>query len=136
MNNLSLREQPRRNRAELIPLQENASILKWLESTGRLRDRDDQEEFEERDEEIERTEQSTFDRLFVPGTEVPAHARPKQDQNWSNLGILATLMANERKKGSITGELNNLATFSIFQLFSAKFGARSSHSHRNFPVDI
>ena len=52
MNNLSLREQPRRNRAELIPLQENASILKWLESTGRLRDRDDQEDFEERDEEI------------------------------------------------------------------------------------
>ena len=53
MKNLSLREQPRRNRAELIPLQENASILKWLESTGRLRDRDDKEsDFEDRDEEI------------------------------------------------------------------------------------
>ncbi|MEM6503070.1 MAG: DUF3134 family protein [Cyanobacteria bacterium P01_C01_bin.89] len=53
MKNLSLKEQPRRNRAELIPLQENASILKWLESTGRLRDRDDKElDFEDRDEEI------------------------------------------------------------------------------------
>ncbi|MGD1849543.1 MAG: DUF3134 family protein [Cyanophyceae cyanobacterium] len=53
MKNLSLKEQPRRNRAELIPLQENASILNWLESTGRLRDRDDIElDFEDRDEEI------------------------------------------------------------------------------------
>ncbi|GAB4361098.1 MAG: hypothetical protein Fur0042_30610 [Cyanophyceae cyanobacterium] len=52
-HNPALQESPRRSRAPLIPSHENASILAWLESTGRLRDRDDKElDFLERDEEI------------------------------------------------------------------------------------
>jgi len=42
MYNPSLREQPRHQPAQVIPLQQNASILGWLESTGRLLDRDAQ----------------------------------------------------------------------------------------------
>lgn len=53
MYNPSLREEPRRRRAPLIPVQQNASILDWLEASGRLRERDDRDpEYSERDEEI------------------------------------------------------------------------------------
>ncbi|HEY9689027.1 MAG TPA: DUF3134 domain-containing protein [Coleofasciculaceae cyanobacterium] len=49
----ALREEPRRARAGVIPAQTNASILDWLESSGRLRDRDERDfEYNERDEEI------------------------------------------------------------------------------------
>lgn len=36
MYNPSLREQPRSERAPVIPIQQESSILDWLESTGRL----------------------------------------------------------------------------------------------------
>ncbi|TAD76467.1 MAG: DUF3134 domain-containing protein [Oscillatoriales cyanobacterium] len=49
----ALREEPRRARAGAIPAQTDASILDWLESSGRLRDRDERDfEYNERDEEI------------------------------------------------------------------------------------
>lgn len=49
----ALQEQPRRNRAPVIPLKEDASILNWLIASGRLIPRDDAEsEEEEREEEI------------------------------------------------------------------------------------
>lgn len=43
MYNPSLREQPRDQRAPVIPLQHEFSILDWLEGTGRLLARDSQE---------------------------------------------------------------------------------------------
>jgi hypothetical protein len=36
MYNPSLREQPRSARAPIIPIQQESSILDWLEATGRL----------------------------------------------------------------------------------------------------
>ncbi|NET34278.1 MAG: DUF3134 domain-containing protein [Cyanothece sp. SIO1E1] len=40
MYNPSLREQPRKQPAAVIPLQQESSILGWLEGTGRLMARD------------------------------------------------------------------------------------------------
>lgn len=42
-NNPALRETPRNMPAPVIPLQRDASILDWLEGTGRLLARDTQE---------------------------------------------------------------------------------------------
>ncbi|OLP19097.1 hypothetical protein BST81_07770 [Leptolyngbya sp. 'hensonii'] len=41
--NPSLREEPRSQKAPLIPLEHDSSILSWLESTGRLLARDSSE---------------------------------------------------------------------------------------------
>jgi Protein of unknown function (DUF3134) len=41
--NPSLREEPRSQRAAVIPLKQESSILDWLENTGRLLARDNQE---------------------------------------------------------------------------------------------
>jgi Protein of unknown function (DUF3134) len=41
--NPSLREEPRSQKAAVIPVQQEASILDWLESTGRLLARDVQD---------------------------------------------------------------------------------------------
>ena len=41
--NPSLREEPRSQRAAVIPLKQEVSILDWLENTGRLLARDNQE---------------------------------------------------------------------------------------------
>ncbi|HEY9751966.1 MAG TPA: DUF3134 domain-containing protein [Coleofasciculaceae cyanobacterium] len=41
--NPSLREEPRNQRAAVIPVNRDASILDWLESTGRLLARDSSE---------------------------------------------------------------------------------------------
>lgn len=43
MYNPSLREEPRKKPAAVIPLQQDASILGWLEGTGRLLSRDSSE---------------------------------------------------------------------------------------------
>ncbi|MCG9892257.1 MAG: DUF3134 domain-containing protein [Thermosynechococcaceae cyanobacterium MS004] len=40
MNNLSLRQQPRDQKAPIIQASTDSSILSWLEGTGRLMDRD------------------------------------------------------------------------------------------------
>ncbi|MBD1859778.1 DUF3134 domain-containing protein [Leptolyngbya sp. FACHB-402] len=40
MYNPSLRQEPRTQRAAVIPMQQESSILDWLESTGRLLARD------------------------------------------------------------------------------------------------
>jgi len=52
MENRALRQEPRHKPAAVIPLQRDASILDWLEGTGRLLARDNQE-FEYRDDEEE-----------------------------------------------------------------------------------
>ncbi len=53
MYNPSLREYPRRQPAQVIPLQRDASILGWLESTGRLLARDSQDfDYLDNEEEI------------------------------------------------------------------------------------
>ncbi|NJK27713.1 MAG: DUF3134 family protein [Coleofasciculaceae cyanobacterium SM2_3_26] len=53
MHNPSLREEPRHHKARVVPLEENSTLLDWLESTGRLIPRDVVEEaFSEEDEEI------------------------------------------------------------------------------------
>ncbi|UBF25356.1 DUF3134 domain-containing protein [Kovacikia minuta CCNUW1] len=41
--NPSLREEPREQRAAVIPLKQESSILDWLENTGRLLARDNAE---------------------------------------------------------------------------------------------
>lgn len=43
MQNSPLREQPREQRASIIPLKHEASLLDWLKSSGRLISRDQQE---------------------------------------------------------------------------------------------
>ncbi len=53
MKNPALRAYPRSQHAPLIPMQGEASILAWLESTGRLRERDDVEASSDREEEEE-----------------------------------------------------------------------------------
>ncbi len=53
MYNPSLREEPRHQLAALIPLQQEPSILDWLESTGRLLARDVQAEDSFRDGDAE-----------------------------------------------------------------------------------
>ncbi len=52
--NPSLREEPRKQRATVIPLNQETSILDWLEASGRLlaRDNGDFDYLEENDEEI------------------------------------------------------------------------------------
>jgi hypothetical protein len=40
IHNPSLRQEPRTQRAAVIPMQQESSILDWLESTGRLLARD------------------------------------------------------------------------------------------------
>lgn len=51
MQNPSLREEPRNQRAGVIPLQQESSILDWLEKSGRLLARDVQEKDISNDEE-------------------------------------------------------------------------------------
>jgi hypothetical protein len=43
MQNSPLREQPREQRASIIPLKHESSLLDWLQSSGRLISRDQQE---------------------------------------------------------------------------------------------
>ncbi|MBD2103717.1 DUF3134 domain-containing protein [Leptolyngbya sp. FACHB-261] len=43
LNNPSLREEPRRQRAEVIPSNRDSSILDWLEKSGRLMAREPDE---------------------------------------------------------------------------------------------
>ena len=51
--NPSLREEPRSQRAAVIPLKQESSILDWLESTGRLLARDSKDvDYLDDDEEI------------------------------------------------------------------------------------
>jgi hypothetical protein len=52
MENRALREEPRNQPAAVIPLQRDASILDWLEGTGRLLARDSHD-FDYRDDEAE-----------------------------------------------------------------------------------
>ncbi|NEQ26828.1 MAG: DUF3134 domain-containing protein [Microcoleus sp. SIO2G3] len=54
VDNPALREMPRNQPAAVIPLQRDASMLDWLESTGRLLDREVQETpgLDENEEEI------------------------------------------------------------------------------------
>lgn len=63
--NPSLRQEPRSQRAAVIPLKDESSILDWLESTGRLRAREDKEiEYPDNAEEIAElmgTEDNAFD---------------------------------------------------------------------------
>ena len=51
MQNRALRERDRKDPAEPIPLQRDASILDWLEGTGRLIARDTSESSDEKEEE-------------------------------------------------------------------------------------
>lgn len=44
MYNPSLRQEPRHEPAAVIPIEQESSILDWLEENGRLLARDDQEE--------------------------------------------------------------------------------------------
>lgn len=53
MNNPSLREQPLSQLAPVIPPNKKASIISWLEGTGRLMDQEVIEEKPKEDEEIE-----------------------------------------------------------------------------------
>lgn len=43
MHNPSLRQIPRRQPAEVLPSREDPSILVWLEKTGRLKPREEEE---------------------------------------------------------------------------------------------
>ncbi|MBD2020714.1 DUF3134 domain-containing protein [Leptolyngbya sp. FACHB-36] len=53
MYNPSLREEPRSQRAAVIPIKQESSILDWLESSGRLLARDSTEsDFLDNEEEI------------------------------------------------------------------------------------
>jgi Protein of unknown function (DUF3134) len=52
MNNPSLREQPRHQRATVIPQRQESSILDWLEQTGRLVAREPQDDQYANEEEI------------------------------------------------------------------------------------
>ncbi len=53
MYNPSLREEPRNKPAAVIPLQHDASILTWLEGTGRLLSRDSSDfDYLDQEEEI------------------------------------------------------------------------------------
>lgn len=52
MMNSPLREQPRLQRASVIPLKQESSLLDWLQSSGRLIARDNHEpDYQEGDEE-------------------------------------------------------------------------------------
>ncbi|MBF2006569.1 DUF3134 domain-containing protein [Chlorogloeopsis fritschii PCC 9212] len=54
MLNSPLREQPRNQRAAVIPLKQESSLLDWLQASGRLiaRDNHEQDFSEENEEEI------------------------------------------------------------------------------------
>jgi hypothetical protein len=52
MKNPSLREQPRKQPAPIMESREDASILGWLENSGRLMEREPQEKIPD-DEEME-----------------------------------------------------------------------------------
>ncbi|HBE59631.1 MAG TPA: hypothetical protein DEG17_05350 [Cyanobacteria bacterium UBA11149] len=53
MYNPSLREEPREQLAQVIPLQQETSLLNWLEASGRLIPRDNTEvDFPDAEEEI------------------------------------------------------------------------------------
>ncbi|MUL35894.1 DUF3134 domain-containing protein [Gloeocapsopsis dulcis] len=53
MRNSALREEPRDQRAAVIPVKNESSLLDWLESSGRLIARDNQEpEYSDNEEEI------------------------------------------------------------------------------------
>ncbi|MBE9192657.1 DUF3134 domain-containing protein [Gloeocapsopsis crepidinum LEGE 06123] len=53
MRNSALREEPRDQRAAVIPLKNESSLLDWLESSGRLIARDNQEpDYSDDEEEI------------------------------------------------------------------------------------
>jgi hypothetical protein len=53
MHNSPLREQPREQRANVIPLKHESSLLDWLQSSGRLISRDNVHEPDFSDEEEE-----------------------------------------------------------------------------------
>jgi hypothetical protein len=53
MKNPSLREQPRQQTAPIMESRQDASILGWLEDSGRLMDREGQDPKIEKDEEME-----------------------------------------------------------------------------------
>ncbi len=54
MLNSPLHEQPRNQRASVIPLKQELSLLDWLQSNGRLIPREvNEQDFSEEDEEIE-----------------------------------------------------------------------------------
>jgi len=65
MYNPSLREEPREQLADVIPVRQETSLLDWLETNGRLIARDSQEEdFLEDEEEISElmgVDDSTYD---------------------------------------------------------------------------
>lgn len=66
MKNPALRGQSRHEPAPVIPVQRNASILTWLEETGRLLERDSQD-FDYRDDEEEISElMAGEDNSFTP----------------------------------------------------------------------
>lgn len=52
MYNPALREQPRHRPAAVIPLNQESSILAWLEQTGRMVPRDPQDDKVSNDEEV------------------------------------------------------------------------------------
>ncbi|PIG95399.1 DUF3134 domain-containing protein [Gloeocapsopsis sp. IPPAS B-1203] len=53
MRNSALREEPRDQRAAVIPVKNESSLLDWLESSGRLIARDQQEpDYSDDEEEI------------------------------------------------------------------------------------
>jgi len=53
MRNSALREEPRDQRAAVIPVKNESSLLDWLESSGRLIARDNQEpDYSDDEEEI------------------------------------------------------------------------------------
>ncbi|PSP18936.1 MAG: hypothetical protein BRC58_02245 [Cyanobacteria bacterium QS_8_64_29] len=53
MNNPAMKEQPRHEPAGAIPLQQEASLLDWLEANGRLLAREVEEENKQREEDEE-----------------------------------------------------------------------------------
>jgi hypothetical protein len=66
MHNPSLREEPRHRPAEVIPLQQETSLLDWLENTGRLiaRDVHEGDSFLDNEQEISElmsVEEGTYD---------------------------------------------------------------------------
>lgn len=65
IHNPSLRQEPRTQRAAVIPMQQESSILDWLESTGRLLARDsadfDYLDDEEEINELMENDGGTFD---------------------------------------------------------------------------
>ncbi len=65
MHNPSLREEPREQRAAIVPSRQQASILDWLEGSGRLlaRETSDRELIDDEDEIEEINELMTGDDL-------------------------------------------------------------------------